>query len=92
MDVLAKGELALLQILFEPVQAPWAESMTRAVTNAEGKPVFNNRADLVRGVEQKTAHRLCLTARILLSRPPTVANMAVRSAFPSLILVGFGSG
>ncbi|MEK0451124.1 MAG: hypothetical protein RL088_3392 [Verrucomicrobiota bacterium] len=55
MDVLAKGELALLQILFEPVQAPWAESMARAVTGADGKPFFNNRADLVRGMEQKNA-------------------------------------
>ena len=58
MDVLAKGELALLQILFEPVQAPWKDSMMRAVTDGEGKPFFNDRADLVRGVEQKTASPL----------------------------------
>ena len=58
MDVLAKGELALLQILFEPVQAPWEDSMVRAVTDGEGKPFFNDRADLVRGAEQKTASPL----------------------------------
>lgn len=58
MDVLEKGELALFQILFEPVQAPWAESMARAVTGSEGKPFFNNRTDLVRGMEQKNASPL----------------------------------
>ena len=55
MDVLENGELALFQILFEPVQAPWSESMTRAVADATGKPFFKNRADLAHGVEQKNA-------------------------------------
>ena len=58
MDLLAKGELALLQILFEPVQAPWGESIVRAVTDGDGKPFFKDRADLVRGAEEKIASPL----------------------------------
>ena len=58
MDGLAKRELALFQLMFEPVQAPWAESMVRAVTDSEGEPFFSGRGDLVGGVEQKVSSPL----------------------------------
>lgn len=32
MDGFGKKELALLQVMFEPVRAPWADSMMNAVT------------------------------------------------------------
>ena len=58
MDGLGKEELALFQVLIEPVQNPWDESVIRAVTDAEGRPFFANRPDLVRAAEQKVASPL----------------------------------
>ena len=58
LDGLAKKELGLFQLIFEPVQAPWADSMVRAVTDGEGKPFFVGRVDLARGVEQKISSPL----------------------------------
>ncbi|MCE9608859.1 MAG: type IV secretion system DNA-binding domain-containing protein [Chthoniobacter sp.] len=58
VDVLEKGELALLQILLEPAQAPWAGSIECLVINGEGKPFFADRADLVDGMRDKLASPL----------------------------------
>jgi hypothetical protein len=58
LDSLSKGELGLLQILFEPVQNPWSQSAIAAVTDNEGGPFFVNRPELVRSAQQKTASPL----------------------------------
>lgn len=58
LDSLSKGELGLLQILFEPVQNPWSQSAIAAVTDNEGRPFFVNRPELVRYAQQKTAFPL----------------------------------
>jgi hypothetical protein len=55
MDVLEKEELALFQVLVEPVCNPWSESVIRAVTNRDGGPFFANRPELVRAAQQKIA-------------------------------------
>jgi hypothetical protein len=39
---LQPGELGLFQVLFQPVQNPWAESIVNSVTHADGKPFFVN--------------------------------------------------
>ena len=58
MDGLGKKELALLQVMFEPVRAPWAESMVRAVANDDGTSFFKNHSDLVKGAALKAASPL----------------------------------
>ncbi len=55
---LHKGELALLQVLFEPARAPWAESMIRAVTDAEGHSFLANAPEMVSLAREKVAHPL----------------------------------
>jgi hypothetical protein len=41
------GEFALLQVMFEPVRHPWAESVIRSVTYADGSPLFTSVRDFV---------------------------------------------
>ena len=52
------GELALFQVLFQPVQNPWAESITDAVTNRDGKPFFVNAPELVSAATRKVTKPL----------------------------------
>ena len=55
MDGLRDRELALYQILIEPVVNQWAECIAPALTAADGKPIFRNRPELVSGAERKLA-------------------------------------
>ncbi|MEI8233301.1 MAG: type IV secretion system DNA-binding domain-containing protein [Verrucomicrobiota bacterium] len=58
LEGLAEGELGLCQILFEPAQNNWSESMVATVTDADGNPFFVNRPELVSATIQKTASPL----------------------------------
>ena len=55
---LQPDELGLLQVIFEPVSHPWAESMVKAVTDRDGKPFFANRPELVSASERKVSEPL----------------------------------
>src|ERR1039458_9542481 len=55
---LRAGELGLFQVLFQPVQNPWAESIVNSVTHADGKPYFVNSPELARAAENKVARPL----------------------------------
>ena len=46
LSELQPTELGLFQVLFQPVQRGWAESITRSVTHADGKPFFVNMPEL----------------------------------------------
>jgi hypothetical protein len=52
---LQPGELGLFQVLFQPVQHPWAESIVNSVTHADGKPFFVNSPELATAAENKVA-------------------------------------
>jgi hypothetical protein len=43
---LEPSELGLFQVLFQPVQNPWAESIVNSVSHADGKPFFVDFPDL----------------------------------------------
>jgi hypothetical protein len=63
---LEPGELAMFQVLFQPVQSPWAESIVNAVTHADGQPFFVNAPELAVAAEQKVAKPLyAVVVRIL---------------------------
>jgi hypothetical protein len=49
------GEIALLQVLFKPVAHPWAESIFRSVTFADGTPLFVGMRDFVKQAKAKAA-------------------------------------
>ena len=55
---LLSDELGLFQVIFQPVQYPWAECVARAVTDREGKPIFTNRPELVAASQRKIAQPL----------------------------------
>lgn len=55
---LRAGELGLFQVLFQPVQNPWAESIVNSVTHADGKPYFVNSPELAGAAENKVARPL----------------------------------
>lgn len=64
---LQAGELGLFQVLFEPVQHPWAESIVDSVTHADGKPFFVNSPELAGAAENMVARPLyAALVRILL--------------------------
>jgi len=58
LSELQLGELGLFQVLFQPVQHDWAESITWAVTHADGKPFFVNRPELAAAAKNKIARPL----------------------------------
>ncbi|HTB64167.1 MAG TPA: type IV secretion system DNA-binding domain-containing protein [Opitutales bacterium] len=58
MSDLAKGELALYQVLFQPTKEPWAENLLRSVTNSSGDAFFVNGKELVTATRQKTSRPL----------------------------------
>ena len=64
---LQPGELGLFQVLFQPVQNPWAESIVNSVSHADGKPYFVNSPELAGAAENKVARPLyAAVVRILL--------------------------
>jgi hypothetical protein len=64
---LRAGELGLFQVLFQPVQNAWAESIVNSVTHADGKPFFVNSPELAGAAENKIARPLyAAVVRILI--------------------------
>ena len=55
---LQPGELGLFQVLFQPVQNPWAESIVNSVSHADGKPFFVDSPELTGAAENKVARPL----------------------------------
>lgn len=58
MSGLQRGELALLQVIFQSAENQWNESVLRMVANEEGKPRFVNRPEWVKHAENKFSSRL----------------------------------
>jgi type IV secretion system coupling TraD/TrwB family protein/type IV secretory system conjugative DNA transfer VirD4/TraG family protein len=55
---LEEGELGLFQILFASVHEPWRDSILRAVTHADGKPLFVNSPELAKQAAEKISRPL----------------------------------
>jgi hypothetical protein len=55
---LQAGELGLFQVLFQPVNDLWAESILNSVTGADGRPLFVNAPELTGAAENKVARPL----------------------------------
>jgi len=64
---LQPGELGLFQVLFQPVQNPWVDSIVNSVSHADGKPFFVDSPELADAAENKVARPLyAAVVRILL--------------------------
>jgi hypothetical protein len=55
---LQMDELGLFQVLFQPVENPWAESIVDSVTSGDGKPLFDNAPELTKAAQNKVARPL----------------------------------
>ena len=55
---LQAGEVGILQVLFESVRSPWADSILRAVTDDEGMSFFVNAPELPGLARTKVSHPL----------------------------------
>jgi hypothetical protein len=58
LSELQPSELALFQVLFQPVQNEWAESILDSVTHSDGKPFFVNAPELLSAAEKKVSKPL----------------------------------
>src|ERR1035437_2964176 len=58
LSELQPGDLGLFQVLFQPVQEQWAESILRSITDGEGKPFFVNARELTGAAEKKVSRPL----------------------------------
>lgn len=55
---LTEDELAVMQVMFEPVRHPWAENILSSVTNGFGKEFFVNVPELTASAKQKITRPL----------------------------------
>ena len=69
------GELALFQILWQPVQNPWAKSLINSVTLPDGKPLFVNAAELAGAAENKAAKPLYAAVVRIMGRASSRARL-----------------
>jgi hypothetical protein len=58
LSELSPGDLGLFQILFQPAQEDWPESIMRSVTHADGKPFFVNSPELAGAAGNKISKPL----------------------------------
>ncbi len=55
---LEEGEIAVLQILFQPVRHAWAESIMNSALDDEGNPFFFDAPEIAAAAKAKVAHPL----------------------------------
>lgn len=58
LGTLRGGELGVLQVLFEPVRAPWREHLLRSVTTPYGEPFFADAPEITKAAREKVASPL----------------------------------
>jgi hypothetical protein len=56
LSELQAGELGLFQVLWQRAHNPWAESIVRSVTHADGKSFFVNAPELAKAAGTKVSH------------------------------------
>ena len=58
LSSLEAKEAGIYQVTFTPLSEPWAENIVAAVTRPDGKPFFDDGADLVKAAKEKTSQML----------------------------------
>jgi excisionase family DNA binding protein len=74
LEDVKEHELGLLQVLFQPVRYPWAESIIRSVTDWEGKPFFVNAPEMDSLAKQKTSKPLYAVVIRAAAQSPVVGR------------------
>lgn len=68
-------EIALFQVLWQPVQNPWAENITDSVTHSDGKPFFIDTPELTSAAENKISRPLHAAVVRILIRTATTKRL-----------------
>lgn len=89
LEHLEDGEHAVIQILFQGAQNPWAESIMRSVTDSDGKSFFANAPEMVKLAQEKVTSPLFGVAMRVMGVGKTVddahrISQSVGSAFGRL--------
>ncbi|HKO56340.1 MAG TPA: type IV secretion system DNA-binding domain-containing protein [Thermoanaerobaculia bacterium] len=74
---LTGDEVAVLQVLFEPVREDWASSVRRATTDGEGGAFFVDAPELTKLAWEKVTHPLFATVIRLATSSPTSGRAAL---------------
>ena len=88
---LQSGELALFQVLWQPVNESWAESIVNSVTLPDGQPLFVNAPELTRAAENKIAKSLYAVVVRILVRTTTHQRLQAISREFAGSLCAFGN-
>jgi hypothetical protein len=88
---LQSGELALFQVLWQPVNELWAESIVNSVTMPDGKPMFVNAPELAQAAESKVAKSLYAVVVRMLVRSATYHRLQAISREFAGSLRAFGT-
>lgn len=75
LSELREREAGLFQVLFQPCQNRWSESIMRSVTDASGKALFVNRPDLVMLAKHKVSKPLYAAVVRLAARSDTFEDV-----------------
>jgi hypothetical protein len=59
---LCEGEMGVFQVLFQAARSPWPESISRAVTDFEGRAFFADAPEIAAAAKQKIARPLFVAA------------------------------
>jgi len=70
LTALAEGEAAVYQVTFAPLTEPWEEQAIASVVRGDGKPVFDDGADLVKATREKVSSPLYGVVVRLAARAP----------------------
>ena len=58
LDALDSGEIGVIQVLFQSVRTPWAESIVHAVTDGHGRSIFVDAPEMLALAREKIMHPL----------------------------------
>lgn len=75
LEDLDPGEVGVLQILFEPLRHPWSESISRSVTDWEGKPFFSDAPEMVHLTKEKIQAPLYAAVLRVAAKSPSEARV-----------------
>ncbi len=86
LSQLRHDELAVFQVLFEPVRHPWAESILSAVTDGFGRDFFANVPNLAQSAKEKIARPLyAATLRLATKADSAESAMAILERMASAL-------
>ena len=75
LSELRPGEIGLYQVIWQPVQNPWTDSIIRSVSYDDGKPLFVNASELTSAAEKKAAKPLYAAVVRIVVRTTTRARL-----------------